>query len=62
MQALADSLEAGALSPKCIELAFLNSRAVDYPKTGIPAVMGPHLAVEHYPDFMQKSGSLYCCI
>ncbi|XP_065183968.1 uncharacterized protein LOC135814727 [Sycon ciliatum] len=53
--ALADNLENGALSAECLELAYLNSLAVDYPKTGVPAVMGPHLRVQQFPDFMQKA-------
>lgn len=44
-----------ALSSPCIELARLFSVAVDFPKTGIPAEISPHLRVKAYPDFMEKS-------
>ncbi|KAJ1425328.1 RNA-dependent RNA polymerase, eukaryotic-type [Sesbania bispinosa] len=38
----------------CIELAKLFSIAVDFPKTGDPAVIPPNLYVKEYPDFMEK--------
>ncbi|CAN6478993.1 unnamed protein product [Victoria cruziana] len=43
-----------AFSPPCIELAKLFSVAVDFPKTGVPAVIPSHLRVGEYPDFMEK--------
>ncbi|XP_020675734.1 probable RNA-dependent RNA polymerase 1 isoform X1 [Dendrobium catenatum] len=43
-----------AHSPPCIELAELFSIAVDFPKTGVPAEIPPHLYVKEYPDFMEK--------
>lgn len=43
-----------AMSSHCIELARLFSIAVDFPKTGIPAVIPTHLHVKEYPDFMEK--------
>lgn len=43
-----------ASSSHCIELARLFSVAVDFPKTGIPAEISPHLRVKEYPDFMEK--------
>ncbi|KAH0449664.1 hypothetical protein IEQ34_020356 [Dendrobium chrysotoxum] len=43
-----------AHSPPCIELAKLFSIAVDFPKTGVPAEIPPHLYVKEYPDFMEK--------
>ncbi|CAI9755244.1 unnamed protein product [Fraxinus pennsylvanica] len=43
-----------ALSEPCIELAKLFSIAVDFSKTGVPAVIPPHLRVKEYPDFMEK--------
>eukprot|EP00249_Psilotum_nudum_P022736 c28629_g2_i1 orf=666-2285(+) len=47
--------EAGrARSPKCIELAKLFSIAVDFPKTGVPAVLPMNLRPKIYPDFMEK--------
>ncbi|KAA8532478.1 hypothetical protein F0562_032522 [Nyssa sinensis] len=43
-----------ALSNPCVELAKLFSIAVDFPKTGVPAEIPPHLRVKEYPDFMEK--------
>ncbi|XP_026436670.1 probable RNA-dependent RNA polymerase 1 [Papaver somniferum] len=43
-----------AESSQCKELAKLFSIAVDFPKTGVPAVIPPHLRVDTYPDFMEK--------
>ncbi|KAF2305639.1 hypothetical protein GH714_007179 [Hevea brasiliensis] len=43
-----------AMSKECIELAKLSSIAVDFPKTGVPAKIPPHLRVKEYPDFMEK--------
>ncbi|KAJ1418366.1 RNA-dependent RNA polymerase, eukaryotic-type [Sesbania bispinosa] len=43
-----------AMSEPCIELAKLFSIAVDFPKTGVPAVIPPNLYVKEYPDFMEK--------
>uniref|UniRef100_A0ACD5YGG1 Uncharacterized protein n=1 Tax=Avena sativa TaxID=4498 RepID=A0ACD5YGG1_AVESA len=43
-----------AESAPCIELAKLFSIAVDFPKTGVPAKIPPHLHVKEYPDFMEK--------
>ncbi|KAM0847860.1 hypothetical protein ACQ4PT_054767 [Festuca glaucescens] len=43
-----------AESEPCIELAKLFSVAVDFPKTGVPAQIPPHLHVKEYPDFMEK--------
>lgn len=51
----ADKEPAMALSSPCVELAKLFSIAVDFPKTGIPAEIPPHLRVKEYPDFMEKS-------
>jgi RNA-dependent RNA polymerase len=50
----ADKEPAKAMSEPCIELAKLFSIAVDFPKTGIPAVIPPHLFAKEYPDFMEK--------
>ncbi|XP_057777391.1 probable RNA-dependent RNA polymerase 1 [Salvia miltiorrhiza] len=52
--AFADKERDGALSSPCLELAQLFSVAVDFPKTGIPAEIPPHLRVKEYPDFMDK--------
>lgn len=43
-----------AFSRPCIELAKLFSIAVDFPKTGVPAVIPQELHVKEYPDFMEK--------
>ncbi|XP_022855380.1 probable RNA-dependent RNA polymerase 1 isoform X2 [Olea europaea var. sylvestris] len=50
----ADKEPSKALSEPCIELAKLFSIAVDFSKTGVPAVIPPHLRVKKYPDFMEK--------
>lgn len=43
-----------AESESCLELAKLFSVAVDFPKTGVAAVIPPNLYVKEYPDFMEK--------
>jgi RNA-dependent RNA polymerase len=43
-----------AESIPCIALAKLFSIAVDFPKTGVPALIPPELHVKEYPDFMEK--------
>ncbi|KAI6677198.1 hypothetical protein NL676_037994 [Syzygium grande] len=50
----ADSKPEKAMSPECVELAKLFSIAVDFPKTGVPAVIPPNLYAKEYPDFMEK--------
>ncbi|XP_059448546.1 RNA-dependent RNA polymerase 1-like isoform X1 [Corylus avellana] len=50
----ADKEPAKAMSSPCIELAKLFSIAVDFPKTGVPAVIPRTLHVKEYPDFMEK--------
>ncbi|PIA29086.1 hypothetical protein AQUCO_06300044v1 [Aquilegia coerulea] len=52
--AFADKEPNMAESDACIELARLFSIAVDFNKTGVPAVIPPHLHVRLYPDFMDK--------
>ncbi|KAI3858332.1 hypothetical protein MKW92_004084 [Papaver armeniacum] len=52
--AFADKELLKAESEECIELAKLFSIAVDFPKTGVPAEIPPHLRVKEYPDFMEK--------
>ncbi|CAK9154948.1 unnamed protein product [Ilex paraguariensis] len=51
---LADRKPSEAMSDPCLELARLFSIAVDFPKTGVPAEIRPHLRVKEYPDFMEK--------
>ncbi|CAO2040760.1 unnamed protein product [Urochloa humidicola] len=43
-----------AESEPCIQLAKLFSVAVDFPKTGVPALIPYELHVREYPDFMEK--------
>ncbi|CAB4262656.1 unnamed protein product [Prunus armeniaca] len=43
-----------ASSASCIELAHLNSHAVDSPKTGVVVKVPSHLRVHEFPDFMEK--------
>ncbi|CAL1392906.1 unnamed protein product [Linum trigynum] len=50
----ADKEPLKAMSEPCIELAHQFSIAVDFNKTGIPAVIPSHLRVKEYPDFMEK--------
>ncbi|KAJ7530354.1 hypothetical protein O6H91_14G000300 [Diphasiastrum complanatum] len=50
----ADAEPDKARNPKCIELAKLFSIAVDFPKTGVPAIVPVNLRPKTYPDFMEK--------
>lgn len=50
----ADKKSEKAMAEPCVDLAKLFSIAVDFPKTGVPAVIPPHLYVKEYPDFMEK--------
>ncbi|KAL2291657.1 hypothetical protein FJTKL_11879 [Diaporthe vaccinii] len=52
--AQADQLPRGVKNPKCIELAKLHSMAVDYVKSGRPAVMKRHLQPRKWPHWMEK--------
>ena len=54
--ALADHLEDGVNEKKCIRLAQLHSDAVDYNKTGNPAIMTRTLQPRKWPHFMEKKG------
>ncbi|KAL8137504.1 hypothetical protein V2J09_003505 [Rumex salicifolius] len=51
----ADREQGKAMSEPCIELARLFSIAVDFNKTGVPAVIPQHLYAKEYPDFMEKA-------
>ncbi|CAI2178873.1 1603_t:CDS:2 [Funneliformis geosporum] len=53
--AKADASESGAFHGQCIRLAQLHSEAVDFPKTGRPAIFPPELRARSFPDFMEKS-------
>ncbi|CAM6109767.1 unnamed protein product [Calypogeia fissa] len=50
----ADKERDKARNPKCLELAELASMAVDFPKTGVPAIIPLELRPKEYPDFMEK--------
>lgn len=52
--ALADFSEDGVRDAKCLRLASLHSMAVDYVKTGEPAVMPRELSPRKWPHFMEK--------
>ncbi|KAF2653945.1 RdRP-domain-containing protein [Lophiostoma macrostomum CBS 122681] len=52
--AQADYNEDGVRNDKCLELAQLHSLAVDFPKSGIPAVMTSELKPRKWPHFMEK--------
>ncbi|KAH9304752.1 hypothetical protein KI387_009156 [Taxus chinensis] len=54
----ADKEPTKARSQKCQLLARLHSKAVDFPKTGIPAEMPLSLLPKEYPDFMEKEDKL----
>ncbi|KAL2757784.1 hypothetical protein ACRALDRAFT_2025500 [Sodiomyces alcalophilus JCM 7366] len=51
----ADYLQGGAKHPKCLELAALHSKAVDYVKTGDPAHLSRELQARKWPHFMSPS-------
>ncbi|KIW15418.1 hypothetical protein PV08_05464 [Exophiala spinifera] len=55
--AAADYLDEGVRSEQCLELVKLHSMAVDYPKTGVPAVMQRGLERTKFPHFMEKKRS-----
>jgi RNA-dependent RNA polymerase len=52
--AKADYFESGALHGQCMRLAQLHSEAVDFPKTGKPAILSSELRAITFPDFMEK--------
>ncbi|CAO2657263.1 Nn.00g033890.m01.CDS01 [Neocucurbitaria sp. VM-36] len=52
--AQADFNAQGVSDQTCLELAKLHSQAVDYPKSGIPAVMNRELRPLKWPHFMEK--------
>ncbi|GBC00871.1 hypothetical protein RclHR1_00040022 [Rhizophagus clarus] len=52
--AKADASDVGAFHGQCMRLAQLHSDAVDYPKTGRPAIFPPELRAHKFPDFMEK--------
>ncbi|CAK5281970.1 unnamed protein product [Mycena citricolor] len=52
IMALSDHL--GPTHPDCLELAKINSDAVDFAKSGVPVHQPSHLRPTHFPDFMDK--------
>ncbi|KAL4942211.1 hypothetical protein BDV06DRAFT_235547 [Aspergillus oleicola] len=54
-----DYLENGVNEAKCIELAQLHSDAVDYNKSGTPAVMKRALRPRNWPHFMERKSATY---
>ncbi|KAL2868435.1 RNA dependent RNA polymerase-domain-containing protein [Aspergillus lucknowensis] len=57
-----DYLEDGVNEAKCIQLAQLHSDAVDYNKTGNPAVMTRALRPRKWPHFMEKNNKPEHCL
>ncbi|OLN96648.1 RNA-dependent RNA polymerase 1 [Colletotrichum chlorophyti] len=55
----ADRSKRGALDPKCLELAELHSKAVDYVKTGDPAKYPDRLRPREWPHFLGNRRSTY---
>ncbi|KAF2021896.1 RdRP-domain-containing protein, partial [Aaosphaeria arxii CBS 175.79] len=55
--AQADYNAEGVRDEKCIQLAKLHSQAVDYPKSGIPAIMNLELRPKRWPHFMDNGRS-----
>ncbi|GAV63008.1 RdRP domain-containing protein [Cephalotus follicularis] len=53
---LADREPNKARSKKCLHLAALHSMAVDFAKTGAPAMMPNVLKPKEFPDFMERVG------
>ncbi|KZF20474.1 RdRP-domain-containing protein [Xylona heveae TC161] len=51
----ADYLDTGVKDRKCLQLAALHSKAVDYTKTGEPARMPRELRARKWPHFMEKN-------
>lgn len=50
----ADQLDGGAMHSRCLELAQLHSQAVDYAKTGVPALMPHRLTPKQWPHWMSR--------
>ncbi|KAL2801788.1 RNA dependent RNA polymerase-domain-containing protein [Aspergillus granulosus] len=55
-----DYLDDGVDGAKCIQLAQLHSDAVDYNKTGNPAIMTRALRPRKWPHFMEKNKPDHC--
>ncbi|KAF2435682.1 RdRP-domain-containing protein [Tothia fuscella] len=52
--AFADYLDDGVKDEKCLRLAQLHSQAVDYNKSGVPAIVPRSLRPRNWPHFMEK--------
>ncbi|KAI7881914.1 RdRP-domain-containing protein [Lichtheimia hyalospora FSU 10163] len=52
--ARADMSDVGVFDVFCMELAQLHSHAVDFPKTGVKAILPDSYRPGKYPDFMEK--------
>ncbi|KAJ9663986.1 hypothetical protein H2198_000489 [Neophaeococcomyces mojaviensis] len=52
--AAADEMPDSLRDPACLDLAALHSMAVDYPKSGVPAVMERRHERNRWPHFMEK--------
>jgi RNA-dependent RNA polymerase len=52
--AQADSSNEGVNDPTCLTLAELHSKAVDFPKSGLPAKMDRELKPKRWPHVMEK--------
>lgn len=52
----ADLSPTGVFDERCLRLSDLHNIAVDYPKTGIPAILKDEDRPKRYPDFMAKRG------
>ena len=59
---IADQSQVGVFDPKCYELAFLHSQAVDYPKNGIPVDIhdSPRLLIRNKPDWKMVRYFAFC--
>ncbi|KAF9879374.1 suppressor of ascus dominance [Colletotrichum karsti] len=55
----ADKSAHGVKDRKCLQLAALHSKAVDYVKTGDPAKLPPHLNPKDRPHFLGGRGRVY---
>ena len=54
----ADAEDDGIRSEKCLKLAQEHSKAVDYPKTGVPAELTTKLQPQKWPHFMERKAGL----
>ncbi|KAK4495331.1 hypothetical protein PRZ48_013662 [Zasmidium cellare] len=53
----ADQLDEGIKDPKCLELANLHSKAVDYAKTGVAAEIPPDLRIRKWPHWAERKNT-----